>query len=115
MAKKKPKPVSPFHGRWHIVSMTEWDEDYLSEEVQAFIEFEGDEKGAFQFGLVRGSMDYREGLQDGKPFVEWSWEGNDEMDPAMGRGWATLQKNELQGMIFIHLGDHSEFVAERAE
>jgi hypothetical protein len=43
MAKKKPKPVSPFHGRWHIVSMTEWDEDYLNEEVQAFIEF--DDKG----------------------------------------------------------------------
>ena len=27
-------------GRWHIVSMSQWDEDYLNEEVQAFIEFD---------------------------------------------------------------------------
>jgi hypothetical protein len=37
MAKKRPK--SPFLGRWHIASMTGWDEDYINEEVQAFIEF----------------------------------------------------------------------------
>ena len=33
MAKRRSKPVSPFLGRWHIVSMTEWDEDYIHEEV----------------------------------------------------------------------------------
>jgi hypothetical protein len=44
MSKKKLKPRSPFLGRWHIVSMSMWDEDYLNEEVQAFIEF--DDKGA---------------------------------------------------------------------
>ena len=43
MAKAKPKPKSPFTGRWRIVSMSAWDEDYLNEEVQAFIEF--DDKG----------------------------------------------------------------------
>ena len=37
MAKRKPK--SPIEGRWNIVSMTEWDEEFLFEEVQAFIEF----------------------------------------------------------------------------
>jgi hypothetical protein len=31
-----------------------------------------------------------------------------------GRGWATLQEDELRGMIFIHQGDESEFVASRA-
>src|SRR3954453_5659209 len=45
MAKKKPKPKSPFLGRWHIVSMSQWDEDYLNEEVQAFIEFEEGQRG----------------------------------------------------------------------
>ena len=34
MAKKKPKPASPFLGRWHIVSMSAWDEDYLKEEFE---------------------------------------------------------------------------------
>ena len=116
MAKKKPKPVSPFHGRWHIVSMTEWDEDYLNEEVQAFIEFEENEKGSFQFGYVRGIMDYREGLRDGQPAAEFSWEGGDGADgtPLTGRGWAKLSDEGLDGMIFIHQGDESEFEAERA-
>ncbi len=113
MAKKK-KPKSPFLGRWHIVSMSAWDEDYLNEEVQAFIEFEEYKKGKFQFGLVQGIIDYREGLRDGKPCIEWSWEGNDEMDPALGRGWVILEDDELHGMIFIHLGDDSEFEAKRA-
>jgi hypothetical protein len=67
MARRKPKPKSPFLGRWHIVSMSMWAEDYLNEEVRAFLEFEGDEKGEFQFGLVRGILDYREGMRDGLP------------------------------------------------
>lgn len=47
--------------------------------------------------------------------MEWFWEGNDEMDPAQGRGWAKLEDDKLHGMIFIHLGDDSEFVAKRAK
>jgi hypothetical protein len=50
MAKKKSKPKSPFLGRWHIVSMSTWDEDYFNEEIQAFIEFKEDTLGDFQFG-----------------------------------------------------------------
>ena len=37
MAKRKRK--SPIEGRWNIVSMDEWDEEFLHEEAQAFIEF----------------------------------------------------------------------------
>lgn len=114
MAKKKPKPKSPFLGRWHIVSMTEWDEDYLNEEVQAFVEFDDKGGGSFQFGYVQGIMDCRETTRDGKSGIEWSWEGNDEMDPAQGRGWAVVDGDQLNGMIFFHQGDDSGFVAERA-
>jgi hypothetical protein len=116
MAKKKSKPRSPFLGRWHIVSMSTWDEDYLNEEVQAFVEFDGKEGGSFQFGYVQGVIDSREGLRDGQPAVEFSWEGIDGADgtPLSGRGWAVLQEDELSGMIFIHQGDESEFEAERA-
>ncbi len=116
MAKKKTKPKSPFVGRWHIVSMSMWDEDYLNEEVQAFIEFKGDTLGGFQFGYVRGDLDYREGLRDGEPAVEWSWEGTDEADgrPLTGRGWAILKGERPHGLIAIHMGDESEFEAERA-
>jgi hypothetical protein len=112
MAKKKPKPRSPFFGRWRIVSMTQWDDDYLNEEVQAFIEFEPGGRGEFHFGYVRGIMDCRVATKDDKPRIEWSWEGNDEMDPARGRGWAVLDGERLRGMIFFHQGDESEFEAE---
>jgi hypothetical protein len=113
MAKKKPKPKSPLIGRWVIVSMSQRDEEYLNEEVRAFIEFEPGQRGEFHFGYVRGGIDYRDVLRDGKPAVEFSWDGNDEMDPAQGRGWAVLDGERLKGMIFFHQGDESEFEAER--
>jgi hypothetical protein len=116
MAKKKSKPRSPFLGRWHIVSMSMWDEDYLNEEVQPFIEFDDKGGGSFQFGYVQGITDYREGLRDGGPCVEWTWEGSDgaDMTSLSDRGWAKPNDEGLGGMIFIHQGDESEFEAERA-
>lgn len=106
--------VSPLVGRWRITEMEMWDKDYLDMEVKAFIEFEPDGIGHFQFGLVRGCIDYQSGERGGKPAVEWSWEGNDECDPAMGRGWAILETAKtLAGRIFFHQGDNSSFQAER--
>jgi hypothetical protein len=32
LAKSKPKPKNPFTGRWRIVSMSAWDEDFIDEE-----------------------------------------------------------------------------------
>jgi hypothetical protein len=114
MGKAKPKPKSPFEGRWHL-SMPGWDEKYINAEVQAFLEFAADGTGEFQFGYVHGWMNCRLTTRDGQPAVEWTWEGNDEMDPAMGRGWAVLKGDELHGMILFHDGDDSEFVATRTE
>src|SRR2546430_771924 len=106
---------SPFLGLWHIVEMDQWDEDYINEEVQAYIECDDTGTGHFQFGYVRGYMDWRETTRDGQPAIEWTWEGDDgaDMTPMTGRGWAKLEGGELQGLIAIHLGDESEFAAER--
>jgi hypothetical protein len=30
---------NPFEGRWRIVSMSAWEDDFLDEEVEAYIEF----------------------------------------------------------------------------
>ena len=35
--------------------MATWDEDYINEEVQAFIEFDDKGSGDFQFGYVQGT------------------------------------------------------------
>ena len=38
-----------------------------------------------------------------------------DLTPMTGRGWAKLEDEELHGMIVIHLGDESGFVAKRAK
>ena len=111
---KKPKPTSPFTGRWHIISMSAWEDDSLDEEVEAFIEFEDRGWGGFHFGNVQGQIDCRLTMRGREPSVDWTWDGNAEMDAAQGRGWAVLKDDELHGMIFFHGGDDSEFVAKRA-
>ena len=107
------KKINPFMGRWRITSMSAWDNDYLNEEVEAYIEFTDKGWGEFHFGYVQGQMDCRLNMREGEPAVEWSWEGIDEMDAAQGRGWAVMRGEELHGMVFFHGGDDSEFVAER--
>ncbi len=105
----KPKVA----GKYHITWMEQWDEDFLDLEVRAFIHIKANRTGQFQFGLVTGSMDCRFMKRDGKPAVEFSWDGMDEMDPICGRGWALLEGDELQGHLFIHSGDDSAFRAKR--
>ena len=91
-----PKFESPsITGHWRIVSMTEWENDYLDEEEEAYIEFDKNGGGQFHFGYVHGFMDCRHSERDGKPAMEFSWEGNDEMDEASGRGWATRNGDRL--------------------
>ena len=112
---KKSKQKNLFEGRWRITWMDQWDQDYVDEEVEGFIEFEPKGLGSFQFGYVQGQADCRTSSRDGKPSVEFSWEGGDGADgtPLTGRGWAVLAADELSGMICIHLGDESEFKATR--
>ena len=114
MAKSKPKPPNPFTGRWRIVSMSAWEQDFIDEEEEGYIKFNEKGGGEFHFGYVYGQMDCRLTTRDGEPAVEWTWDGNDEMDPAQGRGWAVVKGDELHGMLYFHGGDDSEFVAKKA-
>jgi hypothetical protein len=114
MAKSKSKPKSPFQGRWRIISMTDWDEDFMNAEVQAYIEFDAKGRGQFQFGYVRGDIGYEECQRDGKPAVEFTWDGTDELDPVSGRGWAVPEGDNLNGVIAFDDEDESGFVAGRA-
>lgn len=103
-----------FVGRWRITHMELWDREYLDLEVPAFIEFRQDQFGEFQFGVVRGFIDYRVSDSRTEPKLEFSWEGDSEGDALSGRGWAVLREGRLEGCFFIHQGDDSSFVAERA-
>lgn len=95
--------------------MSSWDEDYFNMEVKAFIEILSNNRGAFHFGLVTGSIDgYIERMASQKRF-SFSWEGTDEMDAASGQGWFKLIANKIEGEISFHDGDSSTFSATRHE
>jgi hypothetical protein len=55
------------------------------------------------------------GTRDAEPAVEWTWDGNDELDPAQGQGWTKVSGEELRGMMFFHAGDDSACVASKSE
>jgi hypothetical protein len=102
-----------FRGSWRILKMQLWDRDYLDLEVPAHLTFEGDRLGGFQFGVVRGGIDYRVSERHGRPAVEFSWEGFNDSDPSSGRGWAFVDGDTMQGRFFLHNGDDSAFTAQR--
>jgi hypothetical protein len=109
MAQSKPKNWAA--GRWLIESMDQWE--FIDEEVRGYVEFDAEDSGDFQFGYVAGRIDYRLGQRKGKPAIEFTWDGNDEMDPAQGCGWLVLEGDGLKGMFYIHLGDQSGIVLKR--
>ena len=102
-------------GRWRIMETENWDRDALDLVAPAFIEFDEDGSGSLGFIAVEGSTDWREVQRDGLPGAEFSWEGYDENDPASGRGWVVLgTAGRLAGHFYIHNGDDSGFVCDRA-
>ncbi|HEY7396444.1 MAG TPA: hypothetical protein VH559_16425 [Gemmatimonadaceae bacterium] len=90
-----------------------WDKDYLELEGPAHITFDRDRLGSFQFGAVRGWIDYRQVDRNGKPAVEFSWEGHNDADASCGRGWAIIDGDRTTGRLFLHNGDDSAFVARK--
>ena len=105
-----------FIGRWNITKMSEWDNNYVNEEVQAFIKIEKSGIGEFHFGYVQGSMsgDFEKLEED--LIYDFTFEGNDECDPANGDGWMKiLPDGTAEGEIRFHMGDTSKFWAKRAK
>lgn len=81
---------------------------------QDFIEFEGTGTGHFRLGEARGNLDGKACQRDGKDAIDFSWEGAEGSSERWGRGSAVLQGKELHGMLFVHKGAESAFVARRA-
>jgi hypothetical protein len=75
-----------FAGRWRIVGMDVWDNDFLDLVEEAHITFEGAASGEIVFGALNGDLDVRYGSRDGSACAEFSWEGFDDNDAACGMG-----------------------------
>jgi len=105
--------ANPYLGKWRIVEMELWDQEFIDMEKDGFFLFDKDDLGSFQFGLVQGRIDYRIETIGKIKRLEFSWEGQDENDEALGRGWAIVNGGYLEGRIYFHLGEESWFKAEK--
>src|SRR4051812_34689609 len=107
--------ATAFSGTWRIASTDLWDTDALDTMQLAFIKFDDESIGSFGMIVISAGIDCRFGTRDGKPLVEFTFDGDDDGHPCTGRAWAVIEGDgKLRGRIFIHLGDDSGFVAERA-
>ena len=109
------EPLKAFFGKWRIVEMEVWDQDYVDMEVPGFIRIGSDGTGQFRFGLVFGDIDGRVEQFGNMSRFEFSWFGQDENDPVCGRGWAVIENGEMKGRIYLHLADDSAFRAVKSE
>jgi hypothetical protein len=101
-----------FRGRWRIVSTNVCRPKELDDFAPAHISFGKSNHGELSLLAISADVDYRVGVRDGEPVVEFSWEGDDDGNPICGRGWARRDAQELVGRLFIHGGDEAEFAQD---
>ena len=96
-------------GNYEIVEMEVWSKEAIDLVEPGFVRIKGN-RGTLHFICVNGDMAIRKVKSGGYTF---SWDGNDECDPASGLGDFTCDGDILTGRIFIHDGDDSSFVAKK--
>jgi hypothetical protein len=101
-----------FIGRWRIVEMELWDQEFIDLEGPGHITFTRGGGGELHFGAVNVTLDWR--LDDKEYRVDFTFEGFDEGDEVSGRGWAEVEARKLTGKIAFHHVDESGFVAQKA-
>lgn len=93
-------------GRWRVVETPGYDMAVPT----AYILFDQD-GGEFTLDGLTGAI---RGTCDGDA-VEFTWDGNDEVEEAVGHGWAELQSDgSLEGEVCLENGDDIPFVARRS-
>lgn len=98
-------------GKWRITHMDRWSQKAIDLVSPGFVEL-SERGGQLHFIAVDGRLDCRHIQRNGRPYVDFTWDGNDECDHASGRGWAKLMKDgTVSGRIYIHQGDDSGFKA----
>ena len=53
------KDKTKYIGKWRIIEMEMWDQDYIDLIIPGYFSFDKDDLGYFQFGVVEGQIDYR--------------------------------------------------------
>jgi len=96
-------------GKWRIVSMEAWGNDYVELCGPAYIQID-EAGGEMAFGAVQIGLR----CEYGQTSIWFRFHGSDEMDEVSGDGDAELQENgTLKGEICFDNGDDSTFIAKR--
>ncbi|MDR3472283.1 MAG: hypothetical protein P4M09_11420 [Devosia sp.] len=95
-------------GRWRIVELEAFDDDYLDLVKAAYIELDERGLGEMAFGALTAALDCAYTPSG----FDFTWDGSDEGDQVTGDGWAELQPDgSLLGEISWRNGDETEFKA----
>jgi len=97
------------NGKYEIIEMELWDKKDIDLVEMGYVKISGG-KGEIHFICVDGYMDIR--IVDINNY-KFSWDGNDECDPASGFGDFTYKDDTLIGRIYFHDGDDSSFIARK--
>ena len=102
-------------GQWRICSMELWSQEDVDTLGPAFVRLDRDGTGEMAFLCVEAWLDCAPAQRDGRPALEFSWEGSDDGDHRCGRGWLRVGDTDdtISGRFFFHRGDSSGFTAER--
>jgi hypothetical protein len=93
-------------GEWRVIETPEYD----MAGPGSYILF-AEDGGEFALDCLTGSIHGR--CEDDA--VEFTWDGNNEMEPAVGHGWAEiLNDGSLEGEICFAGGDDIPFIARRS-
>ena len=98
-------------GTWRIKETEIWDEDYINLVRPGQIKISKNGIGSLRFGTVQAELDCKTNQIGEDERIEFTFEGSDEGDSCLGRGWATIDGSEMKGRIYFHLGDDSGFKA----
>lgn len=107
--RKRPRKKKGWTGRWRIASMEMWDQDFVDAEVPGYFNLKKSLRGDFQFGYVYGELDLEVNEEGESVRIDFTFEGNDEMDPCSGRGVIHITEGKGKGKLYFHRGDHSGF------
>ena len=101
-----------FIGKWRIISMDQWDQDYIDLIEPGYIAFNENGLGSLHFGCISADIDYRINSNSQDNILEFSFAGKDENNAICGRGTVRHISNQLTEDLFIHHGDESAFIAK---
>lgn len=101
-----------FVGKWQIVAKAPRGHDFVDLIKPGYMIIPEVGCAEFSFGTISGEMDLR--VSSREPFLEYSWSGVSEGNPAHGRGLFDFETPNLgEGIFFIHNDEELGLQIER--